>query len=211
MQRILRLVNVRDIKMIQSIKKAGVTLAIVAGLSGAAFSAQAADTYKLDPSHTSVVFIVNHLGFSNFQGRFGGASGELTLDRENPSASSATITIDLNQIDSGVEALDNHMKTADFFNVEEFPTATFKSTSVELVGEKSATVTGKLTLLGETKPLVLDVTLTGEGQHPMTGDQVVGFSATGTVTRSEYGMTYLVPGVGDDVALQISSEFAKQK
>ncbi|MBO6803382.1 MAG: polyisoprenoid-binding protein [Thalassospira sp.] len=197
--------------MFNSIKKAGVTLAVVAGLSGAAFSAQAADTYKLDPTHTSVLFIVNHLGFSDYQGRFNGVTGELTLDREDPSASSATITIDLNQIDSGVEALDNHMKTADFFNVEEFPTATFTSTSVELVGDNAATVTGDLTLLGETKPLVLDVTLSGEGTHPMTGDEVVGFSADGVVTRTDYGMDFLVPGVGDEVTLQISSEFLKQK
>ena len=197
--------------MFNSIKKAGATLAVVAGLSGAAFSAQAADTYKLDPTHTSVLFIVNHLGFSDYQGRFNGVTGELTLDRENPSASSATITIDLNQIDSGVEALDNHMKTADFFNVEEFPTATFTSTSVELVGDNAATVTGDLTLLGETKPLVLDVTLSGEGTHPMTGDEVVGFSADGVVTRTDYGMDFLVPGVGDEVTLQISSEFLKQK
>jgi len=197
--------------MFNSIKKAGATLAVVAGLSGAAFSAQAADTYKLDPTHTSVIFIVNHLGFSDYQGRFGGVTGELTLDREDPSASSATITIDLNQIDSGVEALDNHMKTADFFNVEEFPTATFTSTSVELVGDNAATVTGDLTLLGETKPLVLDVTLSGEGTHPMTGDEVVGFSADGVVTRTDYGMDFLVPGVGDEVTLQISSEFLKQK
>ncbi|MBO6578994.1 MAG: polyisoprenoid-binding protein [Thalassospira sp.] len=197
--------------MFNSIKKAGVTLAVVAGLSGAAFSAQAADTYKLDPTHTSVLIIVNHLGFSDYQGRFNGVTGELTLDREDPSASSATITIDLNQIDSGVEALDNHMKTADFFNVEEFPTATFTSTSVELVGDNAATVTGDLTLLGETKPLVLDVTLSGEGTHPMTGDEVVGFSADGVVTRTDYGMDFLVPGVGDEVTLQISSEFLKQK
>ncbi|MBP3126144.1 YceI family protein [Thalassospira sp. ER-Se-21-Dark] len=197
--------------MFNSIKKAGATLAVVAGLSGAAFSAQAADTYKLDPTHTSVLFIVNHLGFSDYQGRFNGVTGELTLDREDPSASSATITIDLNQIDSGVEALDNHMKSADFFNVEEFPTATFTSTSVELVGDNAATVTGDLTLLGETKPLVLDVTLSGEGTHPMTGDEVVGFSADGVVTRTDYGMDFLVPGVGDEVTLQISSEFLKQK
>ncbi|AXO16837.1 YceI family protein [Thalassospira indica] len=197
--------------MFNSIKKAGATLAVVSGLSGAAFSAQAADTYKLDPTHTSVLFIVNHLGFSDYQGRFNGVTGELTLDREDPSASSATITIDLNQIDSGVEALDNHMKSADFFNVEEFPTATFTSTSVELVGDNAATVTGDLTLLGETKPLVLDVALSGEGTHPMTGDEVVGFSADGVVTRTDYGMDFLVPGVGDEVTLQISSEFLKQK
>jgi polyisoprenoid-binding protein YceI len=201
----------REFKMFNSIKKTGATLAVVAGLSGAAFSAQAADTYKLDPTHTSVLFIVNHLGFSDYQGRFNDVTGELTLDREDPSASSATITIDLNQIDSGVEALDNHMKTADFFNVEEFPTATFTSTSVELVGDNAATVTGDLTLLGETKPLVLDVTLSGEGTHPMTGDEVVGFSADGVVTRTDYGMDFLVPGVGDEVTLQISSEFLKQK
>ncbi|WP_404426358.1 YceI family protein [Thalassospira australica] len=197
--------------MFTSIKKAGLVLAIAAGLSGAAVSAQAAENYKLDPTHTSVIFIVNHLGFSNFQGRFGGTSGELTLDRENPSASSATITIDLNQVDTGVEGLDNHMKTADFLDVENHPTATFKSTSVEMTGETTAKITGDLTLLGETKPLVLDVTLTGEGDHPMTGDHVLGFGATGTVTRSEYGMGYLAPAVSDEVELQISTEFLLQK
>jgi polyisoprenoid-binding protein YceI len=201
----------RDVHMFTSIKKAGFVLAIAAGLSGAAFSAQAAENYKLDPTHTSVIFIVNHLGFSNFQGRFGGTSGELTLDRENPAASSATISIDLTQVDSGFEGLDNHMKTADFLNVEQSPTATFKSTSVEMTGDKTATITGDLTLLGQTKPLVLDVTLTGEGDHPMTGDHVLGFGATGTVTRSEYGMNYLVPAVSDEVELQISAEFLKQK
>ena len=197
--------------MFTSIKKAGFVLAIAAGLSGAAVSAQAAESYKLDPTHTSVIFIVNHLGFSNFQGRFGGTSGELTLDRENPAASSAIITIDLSKVDTGVEGLDNHMKTADFLNVEQNPTATFKSTSIEMTGEKTATITGDLTLLGQTKPLVLDVTLTGEGDHPMTGDHVLGFGATGTVTRSEYGMNYLVPAVSDEVELQISTEFLQQK
>lgn len=203
--------NIRDEIMFKVMKKAGLALVLAAGLSGAAVSAQAAESYKLDPSHTSVIFIVNHLGFSNFQGRFGGVSGELTLDRENPGASAAVISVDLNQVDSGVEALDAHMKTADFLNVEKFPTATFKSSSVELVGDNGAKITGDLTLLGETRPLVLDVTLSGDGAHPMTGDQVVGFAATGTVTRSDYGMTFLVPGVGDAVKLQISSEFLKQK
>ncbi|MHC8493148.1 YceI family protein [Thalassospira sp. SM2505] len=197
--------------MFKVMKKAGLVMAVAAGLSGASFAAQAAESYKLDPTHTSVIFIVNHLGFSDFQGRFAGVTGELTLDRENPAASSAEISIDLNQVDSGVDALNAHMKTADFLNVEKFPTATFKSTAVELVGENGAKITGDLTLLGETKPLVLDVKLTGEGDHPMTGDHVLGFGATGTVTRSEYGMNFLVPGVGDDVKLQISSEFLKQK
>ena len=197
--------------MFASLKKAGFVLAIAAGLSGAAVSAQAAESYKLDPTHTSVIFIVNHLGFSNFQGRLGGTTGELTLDRENPAASSASITIDLTKVDTGVEGLDKHMQTADFLNVEEHPTATFKSTSVEMTGDKTATITGDLTLLGQTKPLVLDVTLTGEGDHPMTGDHVLGFGATGTVTRSEYGMNYLVPAVSDEVELQISTEFLQQK
>ena len=201
----------RDVDMFTSLKKAGFALAIVAGLSGAAVCAQAAETYKLDPSHTSVIFVVNHLGFSNFQGRFGGATGDLTLDRENPAASSASISIDLAQIDSGVEALDNHMKSADFFDVAIHPTATFKSTSVELTGETTATITGDLTILGQTKPVVFDVTLTGEGDNPMSSTHTLGFAATATVTRSEFGMTYLVPAVSDDVELQISTEFLQQK
>ncbi|RCK21999.1 YceI family protein [Thalassospira lucentensis] len=197
--------------MFNSIKKAGLALTIAAGLSGAAFSAQAADTYKMDPTHTSVIFIVNHLGFSNYQGRFGGASGELTLDRDDLAASSAVINIDLTKIDSGLEALDTHMKSADFFDVENHPTATFTSTSVEVTGDNTAKITGDLNILGQSKPLVLDVTLTGEGDNPMSGDHTLGFAATGTVTRTDYGMEFLVPAVSPEVDLQISSEFLKQK
>ena len=197
--------------MFHSIKKVGVALTIAAGLSGAAFSAQAADTYKMDPSHTSVIFIVNHLGFSNYQGRFGGASGELTLDRDNLADASAVINIDLTKIESGDAELNKHMQSSDFFYVENHPTATFKSTDVEVTGDNTAKITGDLSFLGETHPLVLDVTLTGEGDNPMTNDHTLGFAATGTVTRTDYGMDFLSGAVGDDVDLQISSEFLKQK
>ncbi|MDP2697032.1 YceI family protein [Thalassospira sp.] len=196
--------------MFLSVKKSVAALAIVAGLSSAALSVQAAETYKFDTEHTSVVFAVSHLGFSNFQGRFGGIDGELVLDRDAPANSSLTVTIDLTAVDSGVAALDGHLQTPDFFNTAEFPTATFKSTSVELTGDKTAKVTGDLTLHGVTSPVTLDVTLNGEGAHPMSGLYIAGFSATGTVTRSAFGMNYLVPAVGDDVELRIESEWVRQ-
>ena len=131
--------------------------------------------------------------------------GEIIIDEDAPEASSVSVTIPIDMINTGVPDLDKHLKGADFFNVEEFPTATFKSDTVELTGEKTAKVTGMLTLLGVTKPVVLDVTLNQIAEN-MFGKQTAGFEASATILRSDFGMTTYLPGLGDEITLEIDSE-----
>ena len=116
------------------------------------------------------------------------------------------VTIKTESIDMDSEKWDDHMKSPDFFNVEEFADMTFKSTSIEITGEKTANITGDLTLLGVTKPVVLKTTYNKSDKHPFSGKYVSGFSAETIVKRSEFGMTYGLPGVGDDVHVRIEVE-----
>lgn len=162
--------------------------------------------YEFDKVHSSIVFYVNHLGVSYSTGRFLGFDGGFTVDEENPEASSVDVVIQSSSIQMNDQKWDEHLKNPDFLNVEKFPTMTFKGTKVERTGERTAKVTGDFTLLGVTKPLTLDVTFNGSGKHPMKGNQIIGFSATGVIKRSEYGMTYGLPMVGDDVSLRIEVE-----
>lgn len=177
---------------------------------GSAFSAFAADTYKLDPSHSSVIWNANHFGFSSPHGIFSMAEGTVTLDKDAPAKSSVNVTINTGELYTGNKKFDDHLKSKDFFNVGEFPKATFISYKVEKTGDKTAKVTGNLTLLGVTKPVTLDVTLNKEGEHMMTKKPTIGFSATGVIKRSDFGMKFGVPGVSDEVALQIEAEASKE-
>lgn len=181
------------------------TLALTAVVSGFALSAQAADTYTLDASHTAVTWHVSHFGFSTPSGKFMSAKGEVTLDEANPAASSLKVSIDVTQINSGVPKLDEHLKTADFFDVAKYPTATFVSKSVEVTGKDTAKVTGDFTLRGVTKPLTLDVKLNKIGENMMKL-KTAGFTASTTIKRSDFGMTTYVPNLGDDIKIDIESE-----
>lgn len=174
-------------------------------------AAQAApERYVFDPAHTQIFFSVEHLGFSHSTGRFAKFDGGFTFDQDNPEASSVEVTIDTASIDMGMPEWDAHLKNADFFNVEKFPAMTFKSTKVEKTGEKTGKITGDLTLLGVTKPVTLDVTFNKAGVHPYSKSMIAGFSATGTLKRSEFDMNYGLPGVGDEVALRIEVEGIRQ-
>lgn len=181
------------------------TLALTAMVSTLAFSAQAAETYKLDASHTAITWHVNHFGFSTPSGKFMSVDGEVTLDEANPAASSVKVTVDVSGINSGVAKLDEHLKAPDFFDVAKFPTATFVSKKVELTGKDTAKVEGDLTLRGVTKPVVLDVKLNKIGEN-MFKLKTAGFTASTTIKRSEFGMTTYVPNLGDDVKINIESE-----
>lgn len=183
----------------------------LAALMGAAVPAlAAADKYAFDPAHTQIFFSADHLGFSRSTGRFNKFTGGFTFDEKAPENSSVEVSIDMNSVDMGSEAWDKHLKSADFFNVEKFPTMTFKSTKIEKTGEKTGKLTGDLTLLGVTSPVTLDVTYNQSGIHGYTKSYVAGFSATGTVKRSDFGMTYGLPGVGDDIALNIQVEGVRE-
>ncbi|MDX1541371.1 MAG: YceI family protein [Geminicoccaceae bacterium] len=173
----------------------------------------AADTYAFDPAHTDIVFFVNHLGYSDTIGRFNRAEGALTLDQDDLKGSRIEVTIDAASLDTNHQQRDDHLRSADFFNVEEFPEITFSSTRVEPTGEKTATVTGDLTLLGKSRPVTLDVTLNQIAPHPVPnyeGVETAGFSARGTLKRSDFGMDFLAPAVGDEIELILEIEALKQ-
>ena len=149
--------------------------------------APTAGTWAIDPTHTTVEFIGRHLVFTKVRGRFTGVSGAVTV-ADDPNASSVEITLDAASITTGTPDRDAHLKSADFFDVESYPEITFKSTSVEWKGHEG-TVTGDLTVRGVSKPITLDVDLTGVVTDPWGGDRAV-FSASGEVDREDWGLTW---------------------
>lgn len=187
---------------------------IVASLVfGSAGTALAADTFKIDPDHTRVVFFVNHFGYSNVMGHFTDLSGTFTFDQENVTNSSVNLVIKASSVDTDHEKRNAHLRSPDFLNAEEFPEITFKSTSVEKTGDNTGKITGDLTVLGQTKPATLDVTFNKIAPHPIPfyeGVIVAGFSARTKVNRIDYGMTYGQGGIGDVLDLFIEVEGHKQ-
>ncbi|MCX7034775.1 MAG: YceI family protein [Arenimonas sp.] len=180
-------------------------------IAAASFSAQAADKYDIDPTHTQVQFTYNHLGFSNITGRFDEVTGEFLFDAADPTQSSVSITIPVSSISTGVAKLDEHLLKADFFDAAQFPTATFKSTGVTAAGEGKLAVAGDLTIHGVTRPVVLDVTINGIGEHPMRKVPAAGFDASARIKRSDFGVGAYVPAVSDEVTLSITVEATKAK
>ena len=166
----------------------------------------ASGTYKLDPTHTDVLVQWNHMGFSNPTAHFGNADGTLVSDAADVSKSSVEVTLPLSGLNSFTAKFDEHLRSADFFDAAKFPTATFKSTKVEAAGTNKLTVTGDLTVKGQTKPVVLDVTVNGAGEHPMMKVPSVGFDATTTIKRSDFGVGAYAPAVSDDVKIRITTE-----
>ena len=163
-------------------------------------------TYQLDPSHTDVLAQWTHFGFSQPSAQFGISEGALTWDADDVSKSSVQVTMPVTAINSFVAKLDEHLKGGDFFDAGKFPNATFKSTSVAAAGTNKLTVTGDLTIKDITKPVTLDVTLNGAGEHPMLKKQAIGFSATATIKRSDFGVGAYAPNVSDEVQLRITTE-----
>jgi polyisoprenoid-binding protein YceI len=168
-----------------------------------------AGAYTVDPHHTQIMFTVNHLGFNSYYGIFGGATGSLMLDPAKPSAASVSIVIPLSGLVTTSGDLNAHLAKAEFFDAAKFPTATFKSTSVTVEGTR-AKIVGNLTLRGVTKPVVLDAWFTGAGRVPLSNAEAVAFEATSSVKRSDFGISYGVPLVSDEVLLKITVAFEKK-
>ncbi len=184
----------------------------LAVLLGTAVSVQAAPvTYKLDPGHTMVLFSWNHFGYSNPTADLGLGEGTLVFDEQHPAQSSVDVTLPLAGLDTHVPALDKHLKEADFFDADKYPTVTFKSTMVQPLGGHKFKVTGDLTVHGVTKPVVLAATLNKVGPHPMTKAQAIGFDATTSIKRSDFGIGAYVPNVGDEISIRITTEGAVPK
>jgi polyisoprenoid-binding protein YceI len=172
-------------------------------------------TWKIDAAHSEADFTVKHMGISNVHGRFGGVNGTLTLDEKDLSKSSVNATIDTTTVDTGTPQRDTHLKSADFFDVTKYPTMTFVSKKLtEEGGQKK--LTGDLTLHGVTKSVTLDLEGPSKEQAGMRGEVRRAFSATTTIHRPDFGLTWngsLKSGdavVSDDVKVELDIEVIKQ-
>jgi polyisoprenoid-binding protein YceI len=167
-----------------------------------------ADTFKIDPVHSSIVFGILHLGVTDFYGRFNDVSGKVVFDKEDPSKSSVELSIPVESIDTHNEKRDQHLKSPDFFNAKQFPMIVFKSKSVEASGDKYK-VTGELMLHGVTKPLALEFKRGADGKG-MEGEIRGGGQAHFTFKRSDFGMDFMQGPLGDEVAIFVSLEGVKE-
>lgn len=188
------------------------SLFIAAGL---ATSAPAAEVYTIDLSHSKIGFSVKHLGISMTSGQFGQAAAKITLDTANGDNSSLEAVIEAKSINTNDEKRDAHLRSADFFEVEKFPTITFKSTSVK-ANESLLTVTGDLTIKGVTKSITLPLALTGPIIHPFSGSKVIGLAGQTTINRQDFGVKWnkqMDQGgwiVGDEVLININIEAVEE-
>ena len=165
-----------------------------------------AGTYVTDPGHTKITWSLTHFGFSTYVGQFSKVAATLKLDPKAPQSADLQVTIDTASVGTLNPALDTHLKAPDFLDVAKFPQATFKSTAVKVTGDRTADVTGDLTLHGVTKPVTLQVTFIQGGQNPLDKKYSLGFQAKTVIKRSEFGVKAYSPAVGEEVTLQIDTE-----
>ena len=188
---------------------------LIAALGVLFFStlAQAA-SYEFDPSYTEVRFYYDAQGLTTQSGEWGNVTGSAEFDGENLSTIKVSVTIAADSVDTGVTALDDHLKSADFFDVDKHPTITFESTGVRRSGISLVVMTGNLTIKGITKPVDLDVTLNHIGPHPLAAlfdkykGEWIGITASGSLLRSEFDLGLGAPITGDRIRLEI---FAQMK
>ena len=181
-----------------------------ASFAGSSALAQSSN-WTIDPNHSSINFEIRHLGVSNVHGSIGGIKGTVVYDEKDITKSSVEATADTNTVSTNVEARDKHLKSPDFFEVEKFPTLSFKSASLSNAGGK-LTLTGDLTLHGVTKSVTLDVDGPAPPQTDKNGKTRSGFSATGKLKRSDFNFGSKFPSamIGDDVKFSIDVEIDKQ-
>ena len=171
--------------------------------------------WAIDGAHSSIGFTVRHMVISKVRGRFTRWSGTIAMDEKDPTSAAVEITIEPGSVDTGVEQRDSHLRSPDFFDVERYPTMTYRSTRIEKAGEGEYRVTGDLTMHGVTRPVTLEVEFAGSAKDPWGGLRA-GFSARGSLDRKEFGLTYnqlLETGgvvVGEKVDLDIEVEAVKQ-
>lgn len=186
-------------------------VAAVAALVASSALLAAPVTYTLDPNHTEVIVTWSHFGLSTPSANFGGIEGTLVYDEAAPEGASVKVTIPISGMDGHVEDFNTHLRSKDFFEADKFGKATFVSTKVEKAGAGKLRVMGDLTVKDQTRPVVLDVTINNIGPHPMSKMQAAGFSATGSLKRSDFGVGAYAPNVSDDVKLVITTEALESK
>ena len=169
----------------------------------------APEKYTLDSGHSQIVFSYQHLGFSTGYGMFSGFTGDIMFDQADPAASSVSVSFPVKSMLTGWQARFDDLMSPDFFGATDDEMVTFKSTAIEVTGEKTAKITGDLTLNDVTKSVVLDAVLNQVGENPMEKKPWAGFSATTTLLRSDYNLGMFAPFVSDEVQVQMSVEAAK--
>jgi polyisoprenoid-binding protein YceI len=190
-------------------KSLAIALAVLPGLALAAPT-----TWTIDPAHTQANFTVRHLAISNVRGEFKKTAGTVVLDEQDPKKSSVEATIETASIHTREDKRDEHLRSADFFDVAKYPTMTFKSTKVEKAGRGKYKVTGDLTLHGVTKPVVLQVEGPTQEVTDPTGSVRRGIHASTKIKRQDFGLVWnkmveAGPVVGDEVKIEIDAELIK--
>ncbi len=165
--------------------------------------------YELDDTHAYLSFSYSHLGLSNPQIQFADFEASLELNGNDMSLSQVSITIDAASVDSTIPELDDDLKGPDFFDVANHPEITFQSTAYEETSDSSGRLTGDLSVRGVTLPVTLDVTINSASMNPLNRKEMIGFSATGSINRSDYGLTAYAPLIGDELSLAVQIEFEK--
>jgi polyisoprenoid-binding protein YceI len=178
-------------------------------LAAATLGSAGADNYKVDPVHSVILFKAGHFGVGNIYGRFDTFSGEFVFDPNDPTKDSVKLEISTDSIDSNAPDRDKHLKSPDFLNAKQFPTATFKSRAVKKVDDKNYEVTGDFTLRGVTKPVTATVQVIGSGTDPQ-GKVRLGTESIVTLKRSDFDVKAMLPAVPDEVQLRIAAEGIKQ-
>ncbi len=191
----------------------GASIAALAGTLALAGPAQAAETFTFDKGHTEIIFAYNHLGNSTQHGTFDDYDGTVVIDEQDPTKSSVDVTIKAASINTGVSALDDHLRSSDFFDVETFPDIRFVSTSVKAIGKSQVEIAGDLTIKDNTRPVVMVASLNFKGEHPLSAfveaykdKHVAGMSASAQLLRSDFGVGAFAPLTGDLVDLTIETE-----
>lgn len=166
-----------------------------------------AGTYKLDPAHGKITWSITHFGFSTYIGQFAHVDATLKVDPKAVGGTTLDVTVDTNSLGTLNPALDTHLKSKDFLETATFPTATFKAVKVTQTGEKTADISGELTLHGVTKPVVLHATFMQGGPNPIDKKYELGFAGTAEIMRSEFGIKSFLPNISDRVTLTMEAEF----
>lgn len=198
-----------------------ISVICVTALSGAAWAQTSLLTrnstevrsglYVLDPAHGKITWSVSHMGFSTYAGQFTNVFANLDLNVEKPSASRLNATVMMESVGTFSKGLDQHLQTADFFDTKNHPAATFRASSIRIVDRDSASISGDLTLRGVTRPIVIKADFKQAGVSPADKKYTVGFDGEAKIKRSDFGINYGLPLLGDEVTLRLEAEFKLQE
>jgi polyisoprenoid-binding protein YceI len=183
------------------------SIAVLVLAAGAASAAPASETYQLEKTHVDLLFAISHAGFTQKHGSFRELDSTLRYDAQHPEQSQITVTVKTDSIDTGFPARDTDLKSDKFLDVARYPDMKFVSTRVRVESDGSLSIEGQLTLHGVTKPLTLHAKLNKAAPNPFDKRPTLGFSATGALKRSDFGVATYIPMIGDDVTIAIDAEF----